>query len=609
MSAPEPRRGAGVGVGLAVLALAGCVAGEATRATGPRPNRGPGAGAEPTTPGDPGANSPVPPLGPAMGPTGSTAGPGGGAGAAPGVQPPGSTVRCKDEVLARRVLRRMTAPELEATVRAAFGLDAAQWTGPSFLPDPASGDGFTNNGERLVVGDAYADRLLEAAKDVASKITDAATLPRISACSARGDEACAGSFIDSYGPRLFRRPLTAAERARYLALFAKARGSAPAPGGFKDFVYWATVALISSPNTIYRSELGEPAAGGRFRLTPYETASALSFAYLGEPPPPELLELAQGRRLETADQVEAAARALVLGADGRVRPAFRASFLRFAEQWLGLTALENLKKDSASFPDFSTEVQASLAEEARQFLDGVLLAGRGKPADLFTAPYTFIDGPLWAYYRIGAPVVGRSFVRTERPAGWGLGLTGQGALLAIAAGNVSTSPTKRGHLVRERLLCQTVPPPPPVVSELPEPTPAETTRQRYEQIHLADPACKGCHLLMDPIGFGLEHLDASGRYRAREGRFDIDDRGVILGTSRGELAFEGAEQLARRLGELTEAADCIADFVTGYAFGLDHRQAGCIARTATEELRDGKIGVLDFYIRLARADSFRLRGP
>ena len=66
------------------------------------------------------------------------------------------------------MLRRLTTAEFETTVRAVFGLDATQWKGPSFLPDPASGDGFTNNADRLTVGDEYARRLVEAAKDVAT---------------------------------------------------------------------------------------------------------------------------------------------------------------------------------------------------------------------------------------------------------------------------------------------------------------------------------------------------------------------------------------------------------------------------------------------------------
>jgi hypothetical protein len=512
-------------------------------------------------------------------------------------------VRCESEVIAPRVLRRLTGPELEATVRAAFALDAAAWSGPNFLPDAASTDGFNNNSERLTVGDEYARRLLEMAKDVAEKITAAGKLPFLLPCAQVASEACGGTFVDTFGPKLYRRPLTAAERARYVTLFSKAVKQ----GDFKGGVSWATVALLTSPNTVYRSELGVAGAGGRYKLTPHEVASALSFAYTGGPPGPELLQLAAANRLDTADQVEAAARTLVLGADGKVKPAAQNMLLGFADQWLHLSPVANLKKDSTAFPDFTPEVQAALAEEVRRFLVAVMAEDKGKPADLFLAPHTFLNATLSRYYGFGN--AGPSFVKTMRPAGWGKGILAQGALLAVAAGSASTSPTKRGHLVRERLLCKKVPPPPPVVSDLPDPTGGETTRQRYEVIHLADSSCKGCHLLMDPIGFGLEHLDASGRYRAKEGQFDIDDSGTLIDTSAGEIKFTGPDELADAVARLPETADCFADFVTGYTFGMDHRSAGCIARAATDELRGGKISLLDYFIKMARAESFRVRLP
>src|SRR5205814_1968522 len=115
---------------------------------------------------------------------------------------------------------------------------------------------------------------------------------------------------------------------------------------------------------------------------------------------------------------------------------------------------------------FGMPVQTSVAEETRRYIAAVFFDKKGKPADLLTAPFTFVDGTLSRYYGFGN-VSGPDFVSVTRPEGWGVGLLAQGSLLAIEAGNLSTSPTKRGHLVRTRLLCQDVPPPPPVVSPLP----------------------------------------------------------------------------------------------------------------------------------------------
>jgi hypothetical protein len=148
-----------------------------------------------------------------------------------------------------------------------------------------------------------------------------------------------------------------------------------------------------------------------------------------------------------------------------------------------------------------------------------------------------------------------------------------------------------------------------VVAPLPEPTAAETTRQRYEDIHVADAGCKACHVLMDPIGFGLEHLDATGRYREKEGTFAINDSGKVAKTSAGDIEFKGGTELANALASLPEVSDCLADFVTAYSYGIDHQAAGCMASTASEDMKAGKIGFLDFMVKMARAESFRSRTP
>src|SRR5207237_629839 len=128
-----------------------------------------------------------------------------------------------------------------------------------------------------------------------------------------------------YGPRLFRRPLSGVERGRYLDLWATVRAG---QGDFKAWVQAATVALVQSPNTIYRSELGEP-AGDSFRLTPYEIASALSYTFTGGPPSAALLQAAAAGTLTTADEIEAAARGLAFDGSGQPRPAFRDLLVRF----------------------------------------------------------------------------------------------------------------------------------------------------------------------------------------------------------------------------------------------------------------------------------------
>jgi hypothetical protein len=596
-------------VGVVVLGLAAC--------SGQIENGGNGNGNGNVPPGPGGGGAQPPGMGgggvqpPGMGGGGvQPPGMGGGGTTDPTAPPPSAQVVCPTaptgkETIGRRALRRLTNAELETTIRATFGLDAKAWPGLTVPPDSGSLDGFTNHVDKLTVGAEYVRGAAESAAKVASLVTADPMFAQVLPCAATGGPACAGTFLDSVGTKLYRRPLTAPEKTRYLALFDKVGKQG---GDFRAAVYWTTVTMLQSPHVIYRSELGEPdGATGRFKLTPYEVASQLAYAFTGGPPGPELLQLAATNRLATPDQLEAAARTLIL--DGTaVKPAFKQVVLGFAEQWLGLVNLSNLKKDDMAFPDFNSQIQDALGEETRRFMSAVLLEERGSIATLLTAPYTYLDSRLAKFYGYGAAMAKTAdYVRVPRPATWGLGLLAQGSMLAVEAHSLTTSPTLRGHLVRTKLLCGVVPPPPPVVTPLPEPTEGNTTRERYEVLHLSDPSCKGCHLLMDPIGFGFEHLDATGRFRAKEGRFDIDDSGVVRETSAGDLTFRGPAELATAVAKLPEVSACVASYVAAHTFGVGHESATCMAATATNELRTGNLSLVDFYVRLARSEHFRLR--
>ncbi len=535
--------------------------------------------------------------------------PGGGGSGGDGGDDGGETVTddprgvCEDDAANKpgpRLLRRLTGAEVDATVRAALRLDAVAWQGAQLPADGAARNGFTNNADRLVVDETYAARLRSAANDVGALVASAPYLSQVSPCSPVGDRACAESYLDTVGRRLFRRPLTADERARYLALYDKVMASAD----FPTWVQWATSGMIQSPNFIYRTELGEP-DGGQFRLTDYEIAAALAYNLTGAPPDDALLDLAASGALSTPAGIEAAARDLVVDATGAVKPAARAVFLEFSNRWLGLSALANIDKSAELFPDFSPAVRDSMQRETDAFISHVVFDQRGGWADLLTAPVTFVDQTLAAYYGFG--LAGFEPTLVERPAGWGVGLLAQGSLLAVNAGNTHTSPTQRGLVVRERMLCFDPPPPPPTVGDLPEPTGNETTRERYEDVHAGNPVCAGCHKMFDPIGFAFEHLDASARFRDTENGLAIDDSGYVTALADEDLVFSGPTELAILLSERPEPAACMASYMASYAYGLDHHDTSCLVSDLADELAAGNAGIFDAWLRLASTPHFTTR--
>ena len=158
-------------------------------------------------------------------------------------------------------------------------------------------------------------------------------------------------------------------------------------------------------------------------------------------------------------------------------------------------------------------------------------------ADLLTAPYSFVNLNLSRFYGVrqrgGWDRVhpGACARRPQRDPG----VLGHASVLATHATGVDSSPVKRGKLVRTRLLCQTLPDPPQDVDTmLKPPGPSQTTRQRNKE-HTDNPACSGCHSVIDPIGFGFERYDGFGRRRETENGTAVDSTGVLTATSAGDV--------------------------------------------------------------------------
>ncbi|MEC8591926.1 MAG: DUF1588 domain-containing protein, partial [Planctomycetota bacterium] len=148
------------------------------------------------------------------------------------------------------------------------------------------------------------------------------------------------------------------------------------------------------------------------------------------------------------------------------------------------------------------------------------------------------------------------------------GILGMPATLATTSLPNRTSPVRRGYWVLERVLGETVPPPPPNVPELKETEQKNveglTLRQRTE-LHQSQPTCANCHRLLDPIGFGLESFDAIGRWR------EVDDVGGKI-DSAGQLStgetFSNPAELKTILALRKEAiARNLTERFMAYAIG------------------------------------------
>jgi len=418
----------------------------------------------------------------------------------------------------------------------------------------------------------------------------AATLQYGCTPTAAIDDACFGRFLDLYGKRLFRRPLTAEERATWTAVQHEA---AMAYSSFGKGVEFALAGLLQSPGFLYRFETGAP-EGQWVKLSPYELATRLSFFITGSTPSDALLQAAENGELDTADGVRNQA-ALLVGQAG-----VGEAVAHFFDEVLDQHELEHLGKDRTTYPSFDTTLVASMREELHRFIQAEAFATDFR--DLLDADHTYVDAKLAALYGVPAPASGwaRVALRTDQPRA---GLLGQAGFLALKAHPVSSSPTLRGKLVREKLLCEAVgAPPPDVDTNLPEPAPGQQTtlRERLDA-HLTSPSCAGCHKLMDPLGFAFENFDAIGAHRTLDNGKPIDASGAL-----DKVTFTDAKSLAAALKADKRVARCLTRSLYRQAAGhVELAGETAPLRAAEKAFAESGYQLRYLIVELAASDAFR----
>jgi hypothetical protein len=209
-----------------------------------------------------------------------------------------------------------------------------------------------------------------------------------------------------------------------------------------------------------------------------------------------------------------------------------------------------------------------------------VVSDEGRPwTDVFTSTETYVDAQLAALYGMTPPAAGYAWQSygTSPETKDRRGILSHGSFLSVAGKFGDTSPTQRGKLIRERLLCQVVPPPPPDV-DVDQPPTSPTSSCKYDryEAHRSVGSCAGCHNQIDPVGFGLEAYDQSGRWRAHdngEPTCTIAGDGFLLGVNDDgtPLPFNGPGELGDLLVSTGLAETCLITQV--YRFAMGHREA------------------------------------
>jgi len=508
---------------------------------------------------------------------------GDGSGGSSGATPGGFDLACNKPALGSPVLRLLTPTEFSNTISDIFPQVATAWTN-SLPANSVSAYGFANDAS-TVVGPQLAQAILDTATSVATAVTGTALTTILPCAGTSPDRTCVDTFLTQYGHRLFRRPLTQAEHDLYLTFF----DSSLAKSDFKTALKWVIVGLIQSPNAVYRSEIGTVADATTRNLSADEVATEFAYTFTGTTPTQALLDQA-----ESGNTVNAVMLAKTLLATD----AGKLTLQHFFEAYLGYPQVASVERSNI---DSFDNVRSDMVKETAAFINQVVVQNGGGLQDLLTANTTNPSAALATYY--GFPTPSADYASVARPSGRGIGLLAQGSLLASNALPTSSSPTQRGLLVFSRLLCETKPTPPPNVPPPPAPAPGKvTTRQRYEEQHANGGVCANCHRLFDPIGFGFEHFDEGGRYRADESGLPIDTVSDVPKPDATPLfQFQDQETLAQGLAGQELVYQCFAAYLATYAFGTAD---SCLGSSRVADFKAGTLGIADYFAELAAEPHF-----
>lgn len=522
---------------------------------------------------------------------GSDAGSDGGeGGGVPGVEAPSPGPR----------VARLTHQQWENTIRDLFYLAEPTGISETFRADPAqAGFIFDNDATTLEVDQALWSGYRRAALEVSALVAaDEQILTAILPPDSGDPAARARAFVQEFGPRAYRRPLTPEEEEHLVGFFDEAPALFPGEDPFIAGVRMVIEAVLQSPHFLYRIEQSEAEEDGVIPLGEYEVASRMSYFLWNSMPDDELFVAAGASELLDPQMVEEQARRML--ADPRAREVTA----HFHDLLLETRDFEGIAPSEAFFPEAPAQLGALAQEENRRFVESVIFDRSGGWTELLTSTETFVNADLAEVYGLEGSYT-EEFVSAQLDPEQRRGLFTQVGFLATNATSVNPDPIHRGVFLAERITCTKIAAPPDGVPPLP-PVDGKTNRQTVEE-HTEAPgtACQGCHSTwINPMGFPFENYDAMGAWRTEDNGFPVDaSASVLLGDGRVDVA--NAVELIDLLAADPKVHECYMRHWIEYAQGRlsGSEDDAWVARLGERSLDDGA-PVTDLLVELVTSPAF-----
>ena len=364
-------------------------------------------------------------------------------------------------------------------------------------------------------------------------------------------------FCEQFVERAFRRPLTPEERSFYIgAQFSSAKD-------LESAVKQVVILALKSPRFLYPELPGH--LHGDFLV-----ASRLALNLWDSVPDTALREAASKGRLLTSEQV--AAQTARMLKDTRTKTKMK----QFFHHWLEMEEAEDLSKDPAAFPDFTDSLLADLRTSLELFIDEVVWDEKSDYRQLLKANYLYLNPRLASFYGAKLPAADKAapekdrndekleseniasnepvtqeaevdqdtFHKVDFDPNQRVGVLTHPFLLSALAYYKSSSPIHRGVFLTRNIIGRALKPPPMAIQFMDGRfDPSLTMREKVTEL-TSPAACQGCHTIINPLGFSLEHFDGVGRFRTTDNNKPVNAVSDFLSDDGDSIRFTGARDVA-----------------------------------------------------------------
>lgn len=489
---------------------------------------------------------------------------------------------------------RLTHREWQNTVRSLFGPEVSEFQN-SFRSDPSQqGFIFDSDANALVVDDALWQAYQRAATGIAAWVAEDPKRIENIAPPATDENARARAFVEQFGLRAHRRPLSESQIQEYLALHARGAEFFPELGSFDAGVRLTLEAFLQSPHFLYRVESSATEVGGVIPLDAYEVASRLSYTLWDNMPDATLFEAAKAETLSDPTAVSLAAKHMLDNEQAAmVLQDFHRQLFR-VDRYQGIA------------PEPSGLAQMAVEEHTR-FIRHVAFEKSGTFADLLTSTETFVNATLADLYGLQGEFTDE-FVLAQLNSNERAGFLTQIGFLASNANSGVPDPIHRGVFLSKYLACIEIPIPPGEIPPLPA-AEGRTNRETVEaHTEVAGSVCVSCHgSVINPFGFPFEYYDGLGRFRTLDNGHPVKGQtSPVLGDT--PIVVNSGVELAKALSENQRVHDCYGTHWAEFALGrrIAASDQNLVTRLGRTSLSEG-LPVKDLLVALVSSPAFLTR--